>query len=118
MIYPSCIHAQSSLFFGTNATGSMGYLQIKKIPLNQLYSILEIKNVHCGAYVSGYTKQQGNRFVIHTDVPDPRKDDLHQCQVTFIHTNQNITIVKEENCNEWHGISCPFTSLQFSSMIK
>ncbi|WP_271801492.1 hypothetical protein [Commensalibacter communis] len=115
VLYPLDIRAQSSLFIGTSNMGSIGYLRIQKKPLNQLYSTLEIKNIHCGAYVSGYTKRQGNQFVIKTDVPDPRKDDLHQCQVTFIQTNQTISIVKEENCNEWHGISCPFTSLQFYS---
>lgn len=104
----------NDIFIGTNTAGTLGYLQIKSVPINRLYTILDIKDTHCGGFIKGYTERQANRFIIYTDVPDPRKDENHQCQVTFILNNQKLEVIKEENCNEWHTLGCSFTSLQFS----
>lgn len=112
----STVFAQpmNDIFIGTNTVGTLGYLQIKSVPINRFYTTLNIKDTHCGGFIQGYTERQNNRFIIRTDVPDPRKDEKHQCQVTFILNNQKLEIIKEENCNEWHTLGCSFTSLQFS----
>lgn len=112
----STVFAQpmNNIFIGTNTAGTLGYLQIKNVPINRLYTILDIKDVNCGGFIKGYTERQANRFIVRTDVPDPRKDEDHQCQVTFVLNNQKLEILKEENCNEWHTLGCSFTSLQFS----
>lgn len=115
-LIPNIVLAQSmnDIFIGTNTAGTLGYLQIKNVPMNRLYTILDIKDAHCGGFIKGYTERQANRFIVRTDVPDPRKDETHQCQVTFILNNQKLEIIKEENCNEWYTLGCSFTSLQFS----
>lgn len=116
LLIPSTVIAQpmNNIFIGTNTAGTLGYLQIKNVPMNRLYTILDIKDAHCGGFIKGYTERQANRFIVRTDVPDPRKDETHQCQVTFILNNQKLEIIKEENCNEWYTLGCSFTSLQFS----
>lgn len=112
--YPLYGQITNQLYIGKNTTGSIGYLRLQTLPLNQFYTILEIKNIQCGHFVKGYTERQANRFILRTDIPDPKKDDDHQCQVTFIQQDQKLFVTKEDNCSIEHNIGCSFTSMIFS----
>lgn len=113
---PSPLSGQvtSQLYIGTNKTGNIGYLRLEKLPLSQFYTLIEIKNIQCGHFVKGHTERQANRFILRTDVPDPNKDDDHQCQVTFIQKDKKIFVTKEDNCSIDYDAGCDFTSMTFS----
>ncbi|MDI2091342.1 hypothetical protein [Commensalibacter oyaizuii] len=104
---------ETGIFIGKNDIHTLGYLKIEQAPFNRLYTTIDLKNIRCGAHLKGYTEQQGKRFVLHTDILDPSADDAHQCAVTFTNDKNVITIIREENCQNWHGIGCSFTTLKF-----
>lgn len=70
--------------------------------------------MQCGHFVKGYTERQANRFILRTDVPDPKKEDDHQCKVTFIQQDKQIVITGEDNCSIEHDAGCDFTSMTFT----
>lgn len=112
--YTSYGQITEKLYIGKSPTGSIGYLHIHPRPINQIYTVINIKNIQCSNFIKGYTERQANRFILRTDIPDPRKDDQHQCQVIFIQKDQNLLITKDENCSKEHEVGCDFTSMSFS----